>query len=255
MIALGYSAAGFGGGSSYLAILTLTDMNYALLRPVALVCNLAVVAGSVVIHRRTGNLALRRSAPLVALGVPAAFLGGTICLGEQVFLVVLGITLIAAAVAMIAQIVLRRAATRSAGTPAGGGITGDNGRPLSTVVAASLGAGIGFLSGLVGIGGGVFLSPVLHLVHWDKPRRIAATTSLFIFTNSAAGLIGQTAGGLPSMSWNPDGVYIAALIAATVIGGQIGGRLSARRFSPDMIRTVTAGLILFVGIRLLVTNA
>jgi uncharacterized membrane protein YfcA len=105
---------------------------------------------------------------------------------------------------------------------------------------------VGFLSGLVSIGGGIFLSPVLHLIKWDDVKKISAVASLFILVNSISGLSGQVARSA-SFDWQ----FILPLLAAVLIGGQIGSRLGARKFDPVYIKRITAILVLAAGINIL----
>lgn len=247
-VALLYSAAGLGGGSSYLAVLALAEIDYLLLRPIALLCNLAVVSGSIVIHMREQNLHARRSFPFVIFSIPAAFIAGTIRLDERIYFIVLGAALVVAGAAMIVRLVsARRVAVRPGGTP-------PDATRGEAALAMAVGAGIGFLSGLVGIGGGIFLSPILHLSDWARPKEIAATTSGFIAVNSAAGLLGQLTMGWPSEAFSGQLPSVLALLAAVILGGQIGSRLTARRLGPNVIRVLTAALVVFVGVKIMIEN-
>ncbi len=111
----------------------------------------------------------------------------------------------------------------------------------------SFGGIIGFISGMVGIGGGIFLAPLLHLTNWDSPKKIAATSSFFILVNSIAGLIGQYQNPKLSIDFK----LITLLLTTVFIGGQIGSRLNTRTFSPYFIKKITAILIVTVGLRIL----
>ena len=173
-VAAVYSAAGFGGGSSYLAILSFAVDDFLAVRTLALLCNLVVVGGSVSLFWKHGFLLPRSAFPLVAASTPAAFIAAQLRLEQPTFLMILGVTLIAAAIAMFWQRPDRESPDRQ----------------HSMFVDGSLGGVVGFLAGLVGIGGGIFLSPLLHLVHWDTAKRIAAVAAFFILVNSIAGLAG-----------------------------------------------------------------
>ena len=118
---------------------------------------------------------------------------------------------------------------------------------LSVVKNASYGGIIGFISGMVGIGGGVFLAPLLHLTHWDTPKKIAATTSFFILVNSIAGLLGQYSNPDFIIDWN----LTSVLLITVFVGGQIGSRISTQYFTPMQLKKATAILIAFVGLRIL----
>ena len=231
VIALFYSSVGFGGGSSYLAVLSLVLTDLPTIRTVALLCNVAVVMGNCFIYWRAGSLNMSKALPFVLLSVPAAFVGGTIRLTETAFFVTLGLVLISAALLLVGQ--AERPAVASATRP-------------SYLLPPALGGGIGLLSGVVGIGGGVFLSPVLHLLRWDTGPRIAALASFFILVNSLAGLMGLGAGGALRMGgWLP-----WVLLGAVVAGGQLGSRLGLNVLGIRYIRLATAGLVFIVGLRL-----
>ena len=234
-----YASVGFGGGSSYLALLALVLAgDTALMRSTALLCNLAVVSGSTWLYARGGHIAWRRALPFVALSVPAAYLGATVRLDDRAFFLLLGATLLAAA-ALLAWRALR-----------GGGAADLAARASPTWTAPALGAGIGGLAGAVGIGGGIFLAPVLHHLRWARPLEIAALASLFILVNSAAGLLGlATSGQLRVDAW---GTPLCLL--AVIAGGQLGVRLALRRLSGRAIRLVTAALVGAVGVRMLLVH-
>ena len=147
LIAMVYSSAGFGGGSSYLAILSLFSFEFTTIRIVALLCNIAVVTGSAWIFYQKGYLKIRQILPLVLLSIPFAFLGGQIKISQDGFFILLGSTLLAASLLMMIS------------------------KPKKTIHLprlsnAIIGGSIGFLSGVVGIGGGIFLSPLLYLSRW-----------------------------------------------------------------------------------------
>lgn len=232
LIAAVYASAGFGGGSSYLAVLSLYAIPFTGLRATALLCNLVVVTGGTWIFYQKGHLDLKKVWPMMVLSIPMAFLGGALPLKEEVFFLLLGISLLLAGGLILLQDTGRRgmAAVRPM-APWGGGI---------------LGGGIGFFSGMVGIGGGIFLSPVLHLMRWDRPKEIAATASLFILVNSAAGLGGQLLNRKLEIDWAFTGLLLLAVLA----GGQLGARLSAGWIPQRGVRWATALLTLWAGLRL-----
>lgn len=244
LIALCYAMAGFGGGSSYLAVLALAALPTDEMRATALVCNLIVAGGGVFHFVKAGEMPWRRALPLVLCSVPAAYLGGRIALPREQFLGLLGIVLLLAGLAMWWR----------TGEPVSAEKEDDSyGKGMSNqsiVGSAGLGTLLGFLAGLVSIGGGIFLSPVLFLQRWAAARAIAAVTSLFIFVNSLAGLAGQFSRGIVV-----DGRLLAILALAVLIGGQLGTRLTLRRLTPTAIRRVAAALIIVVGVRLLVQVA
>jgi uncharacterized membrane protein YfcA len=229
LIALIYSSVGFGGGSSYLALMAVMGVSAEVMRPSALLCNIVVVVGGTYIFGKAGHLDMRKSWPFIVASVPFAFLGGYWKISEHNFFILLGSTLVLASLALWIQ-------------------PGDGNKKLSDSLPLNVGlsAGVGFLSGLVSIGGGIFLSPVLHLSKWDVARKISAMASVFIFANSISGLAGQFARSA-SIDW----VFVLPLLCAVLVGGQIGSRLGANRFNPLYIRRITAVLIMVAGLNIL----
>jgi len=238
VISVLYSAAGFGGGSSYLALLALIPLPFTDVRFLALACNIAVVTGSVLIFHRAGHLQPRRILPLILLSVPAAFLGARTPLAEETFQTILGLTLLVSALLML----VRTGAPEDKTSPP------PQIRSLPPATGGLLGGAIGFLSGIVGIGGGILLSPALHLTNWAGARQIAATSAAFILANSVAGITGQLSRhGLPDHLLPP----LALLLASVLIGGQIGARLTSAKLPALVIRRISGTLILVVAVRLL----
>ena len=232
-----YAAVGFGGGSTYNALLVLADTDYRVLPSIALLCNLIVVSGGVWHYRRSGDLSLSFAIPFVALSVPMAWLGGRIPIEQDTFVLFLGLSLFAAGIAMWVQPPKRHGAPSSS----------ERARWLAGL---PLGGAIGFVSGMVGVGGGIFLAPVLHLLRSAEPKRIAATSSFFIMVNSLAGLAGQTMKQGSTTHFEQLSHY-AWLFVAVLIGGQIGSRLSTRALSGRVVKRMTAVLVLYVAARLL----
>ena len=233
VIAVLYSSVGFGGGSSYLAVLALTGLAFTQIRATALLCNIVVVFGNVYFFHRQKTYNHKKVIPLVLFSIPFAFIGGYLKINQTFFFILLGFTLLFAAISMWIS--------------KKNSISEENPVQLSTTKNATYGGLIGFISGMVGIGGGIFLAPLLHLTHWDTPKKIAATASLFILVNSIAGLGGQY--------FNPEFVvdwYLTIVLLITVfIGGQIGSRFSNKFFKPIQLKKATALLIAFVSIRIL----
>ncbi len=234
LIALLYASVGFGGGSSYLAVLALTSLTFTHFRAIALLCNIVVVSGGTYIYIKNKLFNWKKIIPLVLISVPMAFLGGYLKISQTFFFILLGITLLIAAILMWTSKYISKKADISNFKNS---ITKD----------VSYGGGIGFISGMVGIGGGVFLAPLLHLTKWDEPKRIAATSSFFILVNSIAGLGGQYLN--PTFSIKPTITII--LMFTVLIGGQIGSRLSVKFITPIKLKKGTAILITFVAIRIL----
>lgn len=236
LTALLYAAAGFGGGSTYTALLVLAGTDFRAVPILALACNILVVSVGTWRFAREGHLDWRRAWPLFVLSIPAAWLGGRLMIGEVVFIGLLALSLLVAGLLMLWQPYWQREAVAP---PA-------KRMPLGVELAA--GGILGFLAGVVGIGGGIFLAPLLYLLRWGAPRAIAATCAAFILVNSIAGLIGQASKGLGAA-----GAVVgehAILFPAVVVGGFIGSSLGARRIDPKWVRVLTALLILYVAVRL-----
>nr|WP_299173138.1 sulfite exporter TauE/SafE family protein [uncultured Allomuricauda sp.] len=236
IVATLYSSAGFGGGSSYLAILALVITSFLTIRSTALLCNLTVVSGSCILFYKSGHLHLKRFLPFVITSIPLAFLGASFRLEEQSFFIILAVALIVSATALIYQTTLNKSNYTEKKYP--------------TYLSYLLGGAIGLLSGLVGIGGGIFLAPILHHMRWDKPIVIAALASFFILVNSISGLSGLFWSDSFQIFW-PE---ILGLLFAVLLGGQLGVRISLGKLSAKWIRLLTAGLVLFVGIKVLLKN-
>lgn len=230
IISILYSSVGFGGGSSYLAVLALTGIAYTQIRSTALLCNIVVVSGNVLLYLQQKQYNWKKVVPLVIFSIPMAFVGGFLRISETFFFILLGVTLLFAAFSMW---VSKRITTS---------------KEVNTKKNVAYGGIIGFISGMVGIGGGIFLAPLLHLTNWDTPKRIAATASFFILVNSISGLFGQYTNPQFSIDWNLTGI----LLVTVFIGGQIGSRLSNRLFTPVQLKKATAILIAFVSIRILI---
>ncbi len=240
--ALAYSMVGFGGGSTYNALLVLADVDYRLIPSIALICNILVVSGGVYWFWRQGHFSIREILPFIALSVPMAWLGGRIPVSQQWFVGLLGFTLLLTGVQMLTS---RSQADRKYRSQA----------VNPWMVGLPAGATIGLLSGIVGIGGGIFLSPLLHVTRWAGAYRIAAASSAFILFNSIAGLSGQLmkqAASEPSRQWAGDQLINAwPLFVVVVVGGQIGSRLGSKHLPERWVKGLTAALVLYVAARLL----
>ena len=237
--ALLYASVGFGGGSTYNALLVMSGADYRVLPAIALVCNVIVVSGGVWCFSRTGDLSLGRIMPFLAASVPTAWIGGRIPVSETLFIGLLGGALLLSglhlAIQRVAEAEMRLDTTQ-----------GRN-RPL---LSSGVGGTIGLLSGIVGIGGGIFLAPVLYFMRWGAPRQIAAASSLFILVNSLSGLAGQLM-KLQDLSILSLAAPYWPLPIAVLIGGQAGSWLAGYKFDPALIRRLTALLILYVAARLI----
>lgn len=233
--ALLYAAVGFGGGSTYNALLVLWGVDYRILPTIALACNIIVVSGGVWRFSRAGEMQVKRLWPFLATSVPAAWLGGRIEVSETVFVGLLGFALLASGLRLLFMQAARQ--------------TEETGQQTA-FLALGVGGGIGFISGLVGIGGGIFLAPLLYLMNWGSARQIAAACSLFILLNSISGLAGQMM-KLSDMAALSQVMPFWPLFIAVFIGGQIGSWLGAGKLDAAWMKRATAVLILYVAARLL----
>jgi uncharacterized membrane protein YfcA len=229
-----YASVGFGGGSTYNALLALTHTDFRALPILSLSCNILVVTGACIRFARGRQMPWGGALLLALIAAPLAFLGGLTPIKEKAFLITLGVSLIFAGLALL----LPRAPEHES-KPA----------PLARwmpLVAAPL----GYLAGLVGIGGGIFLAPLLHLTRWNSARKIAATTSLFILVNSLTGLAGQLIKAGPERFVQTLGSG-AWLLFAVLVGGQIGSMLALRILPERLIRWLTSAFTLWAGTQLL----
>lgn len=232
--ALLYASVGFGGGSTYTALLVLVDANYLIIPIISLSCNILVVSGNSLQYIRSGYISIARIWPFLVLSVPMAWVGGFMQIPKIYFIGLLSVALLFAGLSLL----LKRTSNQSTYP--------DTPLPITALISG----GLGLLSGVVGIGGGIFLAPVLHKISWGSAKHIAALCSLFILVNSLAGLIGQLMkqGSLQTIQ---DAQAYWLLLPMVVLGGLIGNRLNLKVFSENLIRKMTAFLILFVAIRLL----
>lgn len=236
VVAFLYASVGFGGGSSYTAILIESGLEWYLVPPLSLVCNIVVVSGGVYHYARAGALDVRFALPLIATSVPAAFFGGYSGIGEPAFLLVLGIALLISGLLLVLD--RQWQSNRPPGAAPGA-------RGL-----AWLGLFLGALAGITGIGGGIYLAPVLHFFRLAEARTVAATCSLFILMNSLAGLGGQILKlGIKSAIIFETTFLVLPL--AVLAGGQLGSRLGATRLPAAPIRRLTGIVVLVVAVRVL----
>ena len=233
-IAILYSSVGFGGGSSYLAILALTGIAFTQIRSISLLCNITVVSLNVSHFQKQRLYDWKKVIPIISFSIPLAFIGGFIEVNKNIFFISLGFTLLMASLVMWfnKKIVSKRVNTSHI-----------------NLTKSSIYAGIiGFISGMVGIGGGIFLAPLLHLRQWDTPKRIAATASLFILLNSISGILGYSLNSGVSVDWN----LTIMLIIVVLVGSFLGNKISKQFLTPIQIKKGTALLIAFVSIRILI---
>ena len=228
-----YSRVGFGGGSTYLALLLLWGVPYHIFPAIALLCNIFVVSGNCYNYIRAGNLNLKLLTPYLIGSIPLAFIGGSLQIDKNLFEILLFFVLSTAGILLLLKI-------KSYNDTEG------NYKKIPFIISLSIGALLGFISGIVGIGGGIFLSPILFLLRAGKPQHIVATASIFILINSLSGIIGQLT---KNAVFNEISNYWLLLLAV-IIGGQLGNFLNLKVFSTKILALLTAVLVIFVSIRM-----
>lgn len=231
LIAFLYSSVGHAGASGYIATMTLFGLAPTIIRPTALLLNILVASIGAFQFWRAGHFSWRLFWPFALLSIPAAYFGGYLQPSASILRILIGIVLLFSAV----RLVFRRSDPPQTFIPS---------RPM----AISVGAGLGFLSGLTGTGGGIFLTPLLLFCRWAHIRRAAAVSALFIWVNSIAGLVGYftKVHSFPSL-----GVILAA---AAIIGGAVGSHLGSRRFAVRVISLFLATVLVIAGAKLLFTR-
>ena len=237
LVAAAYSSVGFGGGSTYNALLMLSGTDFRLVPSIALTCNILVVSGGVYHYSKAGVLSVGSLLPFIVLSIPMAWLGGRLLVSEHLFIGLLGFSLLVAA----AQMLLKPNATDTSNVYS---------NTRYWLLAAPIGGFIGLLAGITGIGGGIFLAPIIYFFHLAPARTVAGITSGFILVNSIAGLAGQM---MKAGDFSPMHGWMQAwpFFIAVVIGGQIGSRLGAYHLSEVWVRRLTALLVLYVAVRLI----
>ena len=228
-----YSSVGFGGGSTYLALFLIWGIPYFVFPVIALLCNIIVVSGNCFNYIRAGNLNLRLLYPYLIASIPLAYVGGSLPIEKQLFEILLFIVLLVAGILLLFNFKSYDDKNESY-------------REIPIFISVLIGGLLGFISGIVGIGGGIFLSPILFLIRAGRPKHIATTASLFILINSVSGIIGQ-------LTKNAVLIEIQNywyLLIAVLIGGQVGNFLNLKIFSARILALVTAALVLFVAIRM-----
>ena len=231
--ALIYSSVGFGGGSTYLAILLIWGVPYTIFPVIALVCNIIVVSGNSINFIRSKNININLLFPYLIGSIPFAFIGGSITIEKSLFEILLFCVLLVAGIFLLIesksfnkeQIKINK---------------------IPRLISISIGSIIGFMSGLVGIGGGIFLSPLLFLMKAGYPRHITSSASLFILINSIFGIAGQ----LTKDQVLDQVIKYWPLFLTVLIGGQIGSLLNIKFLSNKILALLTSFLVIFVAIRM-----
>ena len=228
-----YSSVGFGGGSTYLALLLIWGVPYFIFPVIALSCNIIVVSGNCFNYIRTGNLNLKLLIPYLIGSIPLAFIGGSLPIEKRLFEILLFLVLSAAGILLLLNF-------KSYDDKE------ENYRKIPIPVSILIGGVLGFISGIVGIGGGIFLSPILFLIRAGRPKHIVTTASLFILINSVSGIVGQLTKNAV-LTEIPNYWY---LLVAVLIGGQLGNFLNLKIFPTRILALVTAILVIFVAVRM-----
>jgi len=231
VVAFLYASVGHGGASGYLALMALFSMSPAFMKPTALLLNLFVSLSAFILFYRGGHFKWKLFLPFALASVPLSFLGGMIALDADVYKKILGALLL---IPVFRMLFFRNADEQEL-------------KDGTTGLSLLIGAVIGFLSGLIGIGGGIILSPVLLMLKWTNQKQTAAISALFIFVNSLAGLGGQLSKGMVVES----GMFIFAGIAFA--GGTLGGWLGASRFNQQILKYLLAVVLLMASLKLLLT--
>lgn len=230
-IALLYSSVGFGGGSSYLAIMSIFLTDFYLIRSTALLLNIIVVTIGTIMYVRNRVFDWKLFWPFLLPSVPLAYIGTQMQLSEQTFFLILGALLVLSSFSMLIRFIKMNFTSRS----------------FAIWKRLGLGGIIGYFAGLSGIGGGIYLSPILNMMNWEDAKKVASLASVFILVNSLSGLLGL----LAVNTFVIDGQLTIRSIIAVFIGGMIGSYLSNRKFNTRLIGLLTAALVLYVGLRLL----
>ena len=228
-----YSSVGFGGGSTYLAFLLLWGVPYFIFPIIALSCNIIVVSGNCFNYIKAGNLNLKLLIPYLIGSIPFAYIGGSLPIEKRLFEILLFLVLAVAGLLLLFKFKL---------------YDDDEGnyKKVPITVSIIIGSLLGFISGIVGIGGGIFLSPILFLIRAGKPKHIITAASLFILINSLSGIIGQ-------LTKNVVLIEISNywfLLLAVLVGGQLGNFLNLKMLPTRILALVTAVLVLFVAVRM-----
>ncbi len=228
-----YSSVGFGGGSTYLALMLIWEIPYYIFPIIALFCNIIVVSGNSINYIKSNNLKLRLIIPYLVGSIPFAFFGASISIEKNLFEMILFFILTIAGIFLFIE-------SKS--------FNNDKLeiKKISNLLSILIGSIIGFFSGLVGIGGGIFLSPILFLMKAGYPKQIAATASLFILINSIFGVAGQLTKDIVLNEF----LNFWPLFLTVFIGGQIGNYLNIKIISNKTLALMTSLLVIFVAARM-----
>ena len=228
-----YSSVGFGGGSTYLALMLIWEIPFFIIPILALCCNIIVVSGNSINYVRSGNFNFNLLFPYLLGSIPFAFFGASISISKELFEILLFVVLSIAGIFLLIE-------SKS---------FNNNKIKLNSIpkfISIFIGSVIGFISGIVGIGGGIFLSPILFLMKAGYPRHIATTASLFILINSIFGMAGQLTKDIVFDEF----LNYWPLFLCVLAGGQIGNLLNIKFLSNKTLALITSVLVIFVAIRM-----
>ena len=228
-----YSSVGFGGGSTYLALLLIWEIPYYILPVIALGCNIIVVSGNSFNYIKAGNLNLKLLTPYLIGSVPMAFIGGTLEIEKNIFEILLFFVLLGSGLLLLFNFKSYD----------------DNEnkyKEVNYIYSLLIGSILGIMSGIVGIGGGIFLSPILFILRAGLPKHIVTASSIFILINSFAGIIGQ----LTKSYVLNDFIEYWYLLFFVLIGGQIGNYLNLKILPTRFLALITSCLVILVAIRM-----
>ena len=228
-----YASVGFGGGSTYLALMLIWEIPYYIFPIIALFCNIIVVSGNSINFVKSGNINLKLILPYLIGSIPFAFIGASISIEKEFFEILLFLVLIVAGFFLLIE----------------SNTFNKNNLKINSIsifVSIFIGSTIGFVSGLVGIGGGIFLSPILFLLKAGYPKHITSSASLFILINSIFGVAGQLTKEIVFNEF----LNYWPLFFAVLIGGQIGNYLNIKFLSNKALALLTSLLIIFIAIRM-----
>ena len=231
--ALIYSSVGFGGGSTYLALLLLWGIPYTIFPIIALACNIIVVSGNSFNYIRAGNFNFKLLLPYLFGSIPFAFIGGSMQIDKELFEIILFFVLGIAGILLLINYKSYRNNSSSY-------------KDLPIYFSFCIGVILGFISGIVGIGGGIFLGPILYLFRAANPKYITTAVSLFILINSIFGIVGQ-------LTKNQNIIEVKEyfyLLLVVFIGGQLGNFLNLKLLSTKILALITSLLVIFVAIRM-----
>jgi len=232
-VAFLYAAVGHGGASGYLALMALYGVAPEEMKPTALMLNLFVSLTSFIQYYRGGYFLKKLFIPIAAASIPMAFIGGMITVEENIYKRVLGVFLL---FPVIRFFFFKNVEDKDL-------------KPSNLTIAIVTGAVVGLLSGMIGIGGGIILSPILLLLQWTNQKQTAAISAAFIFVNSVAGLGGMLTQGI---SFNGNMVMY---IVIAFVGGLLGAYFGSKKFNQNVLKYVLATVLLLASYKLLFTTA